>query len=82
MIRGFARLPSTVDARLTIVGDGPCRNDLEVLAAEQGVSEKVTFTGATLDTAAALRNVVFTQTAVGIIDVVVSIERAGFHAKV
>ncbi len=39
-------LPQTPAARLVIVGDGPERSALERLAADLGVAERVTFTGA------------------------------------
>ena len=35
-----------VDVRLTIVGDGPKRADLERLAAELGVADRIVFAGA------------------------------------
>ncbi|MDP2620668.1 MAG: glycosyltransferase family 4 protein [Hyphomicrobiales bacterium] len=54
MIRGFARLPER-RARLAIVGDGPCRRELEALADELRVAGRVTFAGALSDVASALR---------------------------
>lgn len=43
LLEAFARLPRGL--RLTIVGDGPLRADLEQLARSLGVSDAVTFTG-------------------------------------
>lgn len=48
-IRGLAALlrdGSPLDARLTIVGDGPERGPLERLARELGIADRVAFTGA------------------------------------
>lgn len=56
MIRGFARLPDTARATLTIVGDGDCRRDLEQLATELAVRARVIFTGAVEDVAPVLRD--------------------------
>ena len=41
---GFIR-GQGMDAKLLIVGDGPCREDLEALAGELGVADFVVFTG-------------------------------------
>jgi glycosyltransferase involved in cell wall biosynthesis len=46
LIRGFARLAARhASAHLLIVGDGPKREDLQLLAAGLGVAGKVTFAG-------------------------------------
>jgi glycosyltransferase involved in cell wall biosynthesis len=46
LVQAFARVHKELpDARLVLIGDGPARQSLEALAAELGVSEKVTFTG-------------------------------------
>ncbi|MBI5575793.1 MAG: glycosyltransferase [Deltaproteobacteria bacterium] len=45
LIRAFAGLPPGLQERLVIVGDGPCRAELERAAAELGVAEKVRFMG-------------------------------------
>jgi glycosyltransferase involved in cell wall biosynthesis len=49
LLRAFAKLPT---GRLIIVGDGPERPALEVLAASLGVSERVLFAGHHQDTVA------------------------------
>lgn len=54
-IRGFARLPKDTPARLTIIGDGPCRKDLETLTKSLGMTGRITFTGALDDVAPALQ---------------------------
>lgn len=46
---------SGADVRLMLVGDGPLRSALEQRAAERGISEAVTFTGALPDVRAALK---------------------------
>lgn len=43
ILRSLRRLPA--DVRLTLVGDGPQRKDLEELAAELGVADRCTFAG-------------------------------------
>jgi glycosyltransferase involved in cell wall biosynthesis len=54
LLRAFARLRSTVpSARLSIVGDGECRGDLERLASELGVADRVRFHGYVSDITAA-----------------------------
>ena len=55
MIRVFSRLSTSYGAQLTIVGDGPCRAELEALVKSAGLEEKVTFTGALLDVGPVLR---------------------------
>jgi glycosyltransferase involved in cell wall biosynthesis len=48
LLRGFARLTAGgVAAHLLLVGDGPKREDLQVLAARLGVAGRVTFAGYT-----------------------------------
>lgn len=42
-LRAVARLPQ--DVTLTIVGDGPCQAELEALAAELQIADRVTFVG-------------------------------------
>lgn len=55
LIRVFALVRETVDARLLIVGDGPDRLALEALAAAQSCSVDITFAGSTDDVAPYLR---------------------------
>lgn len=45
VVRWMADARSPATAHLLVVGDGPAREDLERLAQELGVSERVTFTG-------------------------------------
>ncbi|AGB38813.1 glycosyltransferase family 4 protein [Natronococcus occultus] len=46
LLRAFASVASTdTDVRLTLVGDGPLRSDLEALARSLGVRDAVEFTG-------------------------------------
>ena len=51
LVRAFAlakkSLPTRV--RLTVVGDGPCRDDLEALAGDLGIAEQVDFLGEIVD---------------------------------
>jgi glycosyltransferase involved in cell wall biosynthesis len=58
MLKGFARF-SDRSARLTIVGDGDCRTQLELLASELGLQGRVTFPGRTDDVAKYLRSAHF-----------------------
>lgn len=44
LLRAFARV-TTPDARLELVGDGPVRGQVEQLATELGLRDRVTFTG-------------------------------------
>ena len=50
LLRAFARLASSVPARLIVVGDGPQRGMLTALASELGVAERVAFVGHQSDT--------------------------------
>lgn len=45
VLRALAQLPSELDWRYTVVGDGDDRSRLEALAAELGLGERVRFTG-------------------------------------
>lgn len=45
LLRAFAESSGSSDTRLTIAGDGPMREALEVLAVELGVQDRVVFTG-------------------------------------
>lgn len=45
LIRAMALLPESCPARLEIVGDGNCREELEALTAELGLADRVTFDG-------------------------------------
>jgi glycosyltransferase involved in cell wall biosynthesis len=47
LLRALAQIqPQHPDVRLVLIGDGPDRPSLEQLAAELGVAERITFTGA------------------------------------
>jgi glycosyltransferase involved in cell wall biosynthesis len=48
-IRAFAALPAGAPAHLTILGDGPCRCELEALSRRLGQERRVVFTGAVGD---------------------------------
>ena len=48
-IRAFARLPADTPAHLTILGDGPCRPELEALSRRLGQERRIVFTGAVDD---------------------------------
>jgi glycosyltransferase involved in cell wall biosynthesis len=50
-IRAFAGLPDHIPAHLTILGDGPCRPELEALSRRLGQEERIVFTGAVEDVA-------------------------------
>jgi glycosyltransferase involved in cell wall biosynthesis len=54
-IRAFASLPAEPPARLTILGDGPCRGELEALSRRLGQDERIVFPGAVADVAPYLR---------------------------
>lgn len=45
LLAAFAEASRSVDATLTIVGDGPQRAELEALARSAGIDDRVTFTG-------------------------------------
>jgi glycosyltransferase involved in cell wall biosynthesis len=45
MIRSFAQIAASAEARLVIAGDGPLRSDLERLACELGMADRVVFAG-------------------------------------
>ena len=45
VVRGFARIAERIDARLILVGDGPERRTASDLAAELGVTDRVSFLG-------------------------------------
>ncbi len=49
LIRAFARLVRRRPARLVIVGEGPMRAEIERVAAEEGVADRVFLPGFTLD---------------------------------
>jgi glycosyltransferase involved in cell wall biosynthesis len=48
-IRAFAGLPADTPAQLTILGDGPCRSQLEALSRRLGQEKRIDFTGAVED---------------------------------
>jgi glycosyltransferase involved in cell wall biosynthesis len=54
-IRAFAALPADTPARLTILGDGPCREELEALSRRLGQHKRIVFTGAVADVTPYLR---------------------------
>ncbi len=56
LLRAFAQVSATDNARLMIVGDGPERAALEALAAQLGIAAQTTFTGHRPDPAAAYRD--------------------------
>lgn len=49
IVRAMARLSASLDVRLTIVGDGDQRKNLEKLARDLGVASRVIFTGRVTD---------------------------------
>jgi glycosyltransferase involved in cell wall biosynthesis len=48
-IRAFAALPADTPAHLTILGDGPCRRELEALSRRLGQDRRIAFPGAVAD---------------------------------
>lgn len=56
LLRAFAQVSETNDAQLMIVGDGPERPALEMLAAQLGIADKVRFAGHLPNPAAAYRD--------------------------
>jgi glycosyltransferase involved in cell wall biosynthesis len=48
-IRAFAGLPADTPAHLTILGDGPCRAELEALSRRLGQERRIVFAGAVGD---------------------------------
>lgn len=54
-IRAFSALSTDTPARLTILGDGPCREELEALSARLGQEERIAFTGPVTDVTPYLR---------------------------
>jgi glycosyltransferase involved in cell wall biosynthesis len=54
-IRAFAALPTDTPARLTVLGDGPCREELEALSRRLGQEKRIVFTGAVADVTPYLR---------------------------
>jgi glycosyltransferase involved in cell wall biosynthesis len=49
LIRAFAKLPKKLNAGLIIAGDGPWRAQLEKLADEEGVADRIVFPGYVAD---------------------------------
>lgn len=45
LLQAFAALPKTTETRLVIVGDGPERAGLEVMAADLNIADRIRFTG-------------------------------------
>jgi len=54
-ILAFAALPVDTPARLTILGDGPCRQELEALSRRLGQDGRIVFPGAVADVTPYLR---------------------------
>jgi glycosyltransferase involved in cell wall biosynthesis len=54
-IRAFSALSTDTPARLTILGDGPCREELEALSGRLGQEERIAFTGPVADVTSYLR---------------------------
>jgi glycosyltransferase involved in cell wall biosynthesis len=54
-IRAFAGLPADTPAQLMILGDGPCRSELEALSRRLGQESRIVFTGAVEDVTAYLK---------------------------
>lgn len=49
LLRALALLPSSIDAKLVILGEGPLREDMTTLAAALGVSHRLSLPGFVLD---------------------------------
>lgn len=49
LLRAFARIPRSLNAKLTILGEGPLRAELEVLIHQLGLQDRVTLPGFTID---------------------------------
>lgn len=48
LVKSFAKflsMESGIEAQLVIIGDGPCRKELEILAGQLDLTEKIRFTG-------------------------------------
>jgi glycosyltransferase involved in cell wall biosynthesis len=56
LLRAFAQLPPQLDARLTIVGEGPERQALEALLAELGIGDRARLAGYRSDVTAFLKS--------------------------
>jgi glycosyltransferase involved in cell wall biosynthesis len=54
-IRAFAALSADTPAQLTILGDGPCRQELEALSRRLGQDRRIAFPGAVADVTPYLR---------------------------
>ena len=54
-IRAFGTLEAEKPARLTILGDGPCRDELEALSRQLGQDGRITFAGSVTDVTPYLR---------------------------
>jgi glycosyltransferase involved in cell wall biosynthesis len=54
-IRAFAGLSADMPAHLTILGDGPCRRELEALSERLGQEKRIVFRGAVADVTPYLR---------------------------
>jgi glycosyltransferase involved in cell wall biosynthesis len=55
LLRAFAAVAALRPSRLLLVGDGPLREELANLARQEGVAERVVFTGTLTDTEDAYR---------------------------
>jgi glycosyltransferase involved in cell wall biosynthesis len=49
LIRALAMLPAALSWRLAVIGDGALRADLETLARDRGIADRVTFVGQVAD---------------------------------